>query len=179
MTAARANYSETRPGYRARFSHVLNFDLTNPNGVHFNFLDEIDPANPVAGADNIASAVPRPANADGHFEPAADRLMAAVILHVLHGEPDHEKNMGKVVRLIAQGDEAMTRIVLQASASGGGGPDQRPVRRRRVGRERGDGMKYRQSVYNSGTGQAVGIRRPGCRPGNQPVRFPDARPVPT
>ena len=45
---------------------MLNFDLTNPNGVHFNFLDEIDPTNPVAGADNIAKAVPKP----GHMPTA-------------------------------------------------------------------------------------------------------------
>ena len=25
-------------GWRSRFSHVLNLDLTDPNGVHFNFL---------------------------------------------------------------------------------------------------------------------------------------------
>ncbi|MGF7212903.1 type IV secretion system protein VirD4 [Skermanella aerolata] len=136
-------------GWRSRFSHVLNLDLTDPNGVHFNFLDEVDPANPVAGADNIARAVPRPAHADGHFEPAADRLIAAVILHVLHGEPDAKKNMAEVVRLIAQGDAGMRRIVGKAahtiavdrvkglfggSLSGAGVED---------------GIRYRQSVYNS------------------------------
>jgi type IV secretion system protein VirD4 len=136
-------------GYRRRFSHVLNLDLTNPNGVHFNFLDEIDPANPVAGADNIAKAVPKPANADGHFEPAADRLMAAVILHVLHGEPDAQKNMAEVARLIAQGEKGMEHIVRTAA---------HPVAVDRVnglfggdvfGENAGDGLKYRQSVYNS------------------------------
>ena len=136
-------------GYRARFSHVLNFDLTNPNGVHFNFLEEVDPTNPVAGADNIAKAVPRPANADGHFELAADRLMAAVILHVLHGEPDDRKNMAEVVRLIAQGDKGMEHIVRTAAhqiavdrVNGLFGGDV-------FGENAGDGMKYRQSVYNS------------------------------
>ena len=136
-------------GYRARFSHVLNLDLTNPDGVHFNFLDEIDPKNPVAGADNIAQAVPKPGNSDGHFEPAADRLMAAVILHVLHGEPDDRKNMAEVVRLISQGDKGMQHIV-------GTGAHQIAVDRINglfsgdvFGANADDGMKYRQSVYNS------------------------------
>jgi type IV secretion system protein VirD4 len=136
-------------GYRAMFSHVMNFDLTNPDGVHFNFLDEIDPANPVAGADNIAKSVPKPANADGHFEPAADRLMAAVILHVVYGEPDAKKNMAEVTRLISQGDLGMQHIAKSAAHSvavdrvnGLFGGDV-------FGENADDGMKYRQSVYNS------------------------------
>lgn len=135
-------------GYRSRFSHVLNFDLTNPDGVHFNFLDEIDPANPVAGADMIATSVPKPSKSDGHFEPAADRLMGAVILHVLHGEPTDRKNMAEVVRLISQGDVGMRRIA---------GMNAHPIAVDRVTAlfggdvfaEGDDGSKYRQSVYNT------------------------------
>ncbi|QQP92724.1 type IV secretory system conjugative DNA transfer family protein (plasmid) [Skermanella sp. TT6] len=136
-------------GWRARFSHVLNLDLTNPDGVHFNFLDEIDPANPVAGADNLAKAVPRPDDADGHFEPAADRLIAAVILHVLHAGAADRRNMAEVVRLVSRGDAGMRDIIRSAA---------HPVAVDRVnglfggavlGSGADEGMKYRQSVYNS------------------------------
>ena len=134
-------------GYRARFSHVLNLDLTDPCGVHFNPLDEIGRDNPVAGADNLARAVPRPADADNHFEAAADRLIAAVILHVLHGED--AKTLAEVTHLIARGDKGMARIVRAAA---------HPVAVDRVnglfggdvfGADAFDGIKYRQSVYNS------------------------------
>ncbi|QQP94015.1 type IV secretory system conjugative DNA transfer family protein (plasmid) [Skermanella sp. TT6] len=139
----------TTSGWRKRFSHVLNLDLTNPAGVHFNFLEEIDPANPVAGADNLAKSVPRPARSDEHFEAGADRLMGAVILHVLHGEPDERKNMAEVVRLISQGDVGMRRIaetkahpvaVDRINALFGGDP---------FGEKSGDGMKYRGMFYNA------------------------------
>lgn len=136
-------------GWRARFSHVLKFDLTDTSGVHFNFLDEIDPDNPVAGADNLAKAVPRPGNSDGHFEPAADRLIAAVILHVLHGEPAEKKNMREVVRLIAMGDKGMQHIVSTNAQQEGVERVNSLFAGDAFGANADDGMKYRQSVYNS------------------------------
>jgi type IV secretion system protein VirD4 len=136
-------------GYRKLFSHVLRFDLTDITGVHFNFLDEIRPDSAVAGADNLASAIPKPAHSDGHFEPAADRLIAAVVLHVLFGEPPEKRNMGEVVRLIAQGEVGMKYIVERAAHQvsldrinilfGGDA----------LGPDVADGLKYRQCVYNS------------------------------
>lgn len=102
-------------GYRARFSHVLKFDLTDTNGVYFNFLDEVDPHNPVGAADNLAKAVPRPERPNGFFESGAERLMGAVILHVLFGEPADRKNMARVVEIISQGDAGL-KMIIEANA---------------------------------------------------------------
>jgi type IV secretion system protein VirD4 len=136
-------------GYRKVFSHVLRLDLTDPSGVCFNFLDEIDPENPVAGADNLARAIPKPPNSDGHFEPAADRLIAAVVLHVLFGAVPEKRNMGEVVRLIAQGEIGMKEVITAKA---------HPVTLDRINilfggdafaANASDGLKYRQGVYNS------------------------------
>lgn len=136
-------------GYRKRFSHVINFDLSNPAGAHWNPLDEIDPGNPVAGADALALAIPRPEKANEHFELSAERLVAAVVLHVLHGEPDERKNMARVVELLSQGDPGMEYIAWAAA---------HPVAVARVNTlfggnilsaEADDGQKYRRDVYNS------------------------------
>lgn len=135
-------------GYRSTFSHVIKFDLTDPNGAHFNFLDEVDLNDPVAGADNLAECVPKPERSDGHFEPAADKLMGAVILHVLHGEPPHKRNMSEVLNLINRGDDGMRHIVRTAA-------HEKAVLRINslfagdaFGKNAEDGIKYRQHVYN-------------------------------
>lgn len=147
-------------GHRAKFSHILNFDLTDPSGVHFNFLDEVDRADPVAGADDLAKAIPRPEKSDDHFEESAERMIAAVILHVLHGEPDDKKNMAEVARLVSQGDVGMEHIVA-ANAH------QTAVNRINVlfngdafGERAKDGAKYRQSIYGSAVARLSAFESP-------------------
>ena len=136
-------------GYRKTFSHVMKFDLTDPNGVHFNFLDEVDLSDPVAGADNLAECIPKPGKSDAHFEAQADKMMSAIILHVLHGEPPENRNMGRVLDLINQGDEGMRHIV---------GTNAHPKAVSRINSffagdafvgGAGDAIKYRQMVYSS------------------------------
>ncbi|UEM08192.1 type IV secretory system conjugative DNA transfer family protein (plasmid) [Skermanella rosea] len=134
-------------GWRGRFSHVINLNFASPVGARFNFLDEIRPDHAVRDTDNLVTQIPSPGG-DGHFEAAANRYISACILHVLHGEPDAEKNMRGVVRLIAQGDDGGKRIIARAA---------HPVA---VDRARGlfgcdplvedakDGAKYRQLIYN-------------------------------
>lgn len=136
-------------GWRSTFSHVMNFDLTNPNGVHFNFLDEIRPEFLTRDVENLVQCIPKPGNADGHFEPAADSYIGAVIIHVLLVEPDDQKNMAGVLRFISTGDEGARKVVLAAShpvavarATSLFGSSAKDV-------ENDEGMKYRQSVYNS------------------------------
>lgn len=136
-------------GYRSRFSHVLKFDLTDVNGAHFNFLDEIDTADPVAGADNLAESIPRPEKSNEHFEAEAEKLIAAVILHVLHGEEPENRHMAYVCDLINRGDEGMRHIVAAKA---------HPKAVLRVnsffagdafGEHADDAVKYRQNVYSS------------------------------
>jgi type IV secretion system protein VirD4 len=136
-------------GWRSRFSHVLNLDLTNRNGVHWNPLEEIRPEFLTRDVENLVQAIPRPANSDGHFEPAADSYMGAVIIHVLLSEPDGEKCMAGVLRFISKGDEGARRIILAkahpvavARATSLFGSSEEDV-------ESDEGQKYRQSVYNS------------------------------
>ncbi|QQP94069.1 type IV secretory system conjugative DNA transfer family protein (plasmid) [Skermanella sp. TT6] len=136
-------------GWRSTFSHVLNLDLTDPNGVHFNFLDEVRTEFLTRDVENLVQSIPKPERSDGHFEPAADSYIGAVIMHVLLAEPESEKNMSGVLRFISKGDEGARRIVLAAShpvavdrATSLFGSSAEDV-------QNDEGMKYRQSVYNS------------------------------
>lgn len=136
-------------GYRSRFSHILNLDFTNSNGVCFNFLEEVRPKFIVRDVENLIQAIPKPANSDGHFEPAADSYMGAVAIHILLAEPDSEKNMAGILRFISKGDEGARKIILAAAhpvavdrATSLFGSSAEDV-------ESDEGMKYRQSVYNS------------------------------
>lgn len=136
-------------GYRSKFSHVMNLDLTDPNGVHFNPLEEVRPQFIVRDVENLIQAIPKPANSDGHFEPAADSYMGAVAMHILLAEPDSEKNMAGVLRFISTGDVGARKIILagthpvavaRATSLFGSSADD-------VASD--EGMRYRQSVYNS------------------------------
>lgn len=136
-------------GYRSRFSHVLNFDLTNPDGVHFNFLDEVRPEFLVRDVENLVQAIPKPEDSDGHFEPAADEYISAVIIHILLAEDESQKNMTGVLHFISRGDDGARKIV---------GANAHPVAVSRATSLFGatqedvnndDGMKYRNSVYRS------------------------------
>jgi type IV secretion system protein VirD4 len=136
-------------GHRATFSHVMNFDLTNPSGVCFNFLDEIRPEFLTRDVENLVQSIPKPEKSDGHFEPAADSYIGAVIVHLLLAEPESERNMAGVVRFISKGDDGARRIVLAGAsdfavsrATSLFGSSAEDV-------ESDEGMKYRQSVYNS------------------------------
>jgi type IV secretion system protein VirD4 len=141
-------FAETS-GYRRRFSHIINFDLTNPRGAHFNFLEEIRPEFLTRDVENLIQSVPKPANSDGHFEPAADSYMGAATIHVLLTKPDNEKNMSGVLRHISRGDEGAREIIATAAhhvavdrATSLFGSSEEDV-------DSDEGMKYRQSVYNS------------------------------
>ena len=141
-------FAETS-GYRSKFSHVLNLDFTNLDGVCFNFLEEVRPQFIVRDVENLIQAIPKPPGADGHFEPAADSYMGAVAIHILLAEPDSEKNMAGVLRFISKGDEGARKIILANAhpvavdrATSLFGSSAEDV-------ESDEGMKYRQSVYNS------------------------------
>lgn len=134
-------------GWRSRFSRIINLNFADLSGARFNFLDEIDMSNPVAGADNLVQQIPSPGG-DGHFEAASNRFIAGCILHVLHAGIESERNMGGVVRLISKGDEG-SKSILTAAAH--------PVAVDRVrglygGDPFGDGAaddsKYRMLIYN-------------------------------
>lgn len=140
---------EDTSGWRSRFSHVINVDLTNPAGAHFNFLEEVRPDYLTRDVENLVQSIPKPANSDGHFEPAADSYLGATIIHVLLTKPLAQKNMAGVLKHISRGDEGAREIIATAAhpvavdrATSLFGSSDEDV-------DSDEGMKYRQSVYNS------------------------------
>jgi type IV secretion system protein VirD4 len=85
-------------GRRARFSHCLLFDPTNPHSSRFNPLLEVRKGSgEVRDVQNIADILVDP---DGsrerrdHWEKTAHSLLVGAILHVLYAEP--EKTLARV-----------------------------------------------------------------------------------
>ena len=84
------NYNVTS-GWRRKFSHVFNFEPTNPNSVKFNPLYEIEKGvTEVADVQNICEILANPfgeAKKD-HWNISAVNLLVGVCLHVLYTEKD-------------------------------------------------------------------------------------------
>lgn len=79
-------------GYRARFSNVLYFNPTDPAySAHFNPLLEVrDDDNQVRDVQNISDQIvdPHGRGKETHWDRTADQFLPAVMLHLLHAEPD-------------------------------------------------------------------------------------------
>ncbi len=79
-------------GYRAGFSNVIYFSPTDPaRSAHFNPLMEVrDGENQIRDVQNIADQIvdPHGRGKESHWDRTADQFFLAVILHVLHAEPD-------------------------------------------------------------------------------------------
>ena len=96
---------ELTAGWRARFSHCLKFDPTNPYSSHFNPLLEVRKGpTEVRDVQNIADILVDP---DGgrerrdHWEKTAHSLLTGAILHVLYAE--EEKTLTRVAHAAEQG----------------------------------------------------------------------------
>jgi len=77
-------------GYRARFSHVLYWNPTDPNSCHFNPLLEIRRGvHEIKDTGNLVSILidPTGTGKSEFWEREATNFLIAVILHVLHAEP--------------------------------------------------------------------------------------------
>ena len=83
---------ELTAAWRARFSHCLLFDPTNPNSARYNPLLEVRRGeNEVRDVQNIADILVDPEGSlerRSHWEKTGHALLVGVILHVLYAEKD-------------------------------------------------------------------------------------------
>ncbi len=90
-------------GWRARFSHCLLFNPTDPRSARFNPLLEVRRgANEVRDAQNIADVLVDPEGAlerRNHWEKTSYSLLVGAILHVLYAE--EEKTLARVATFLS------------------------------------------------------------------------------
>ncbi len=87
-------------GWRSRFSHCLYFDPTSTDSAHYNPLTEVRKGvNQIRDVQNISEMLVNPDGAKEQFDVwdlHSKQLLTAVMLHVLHTEPDSGKHLGRV-----------------------------------------------------------------------------------
>jgi type IV secretion system protein VirD4 len=90
-------------GWRARFSHCLLFNPTDPRSARYNPLLEVRRgANEVRDAQNIADILVDPEGAlerRNHWEKTSHSLLVGAILHVLYAE--EEKTLARVATFLS------------------------------------------------------------------------------
>jgi len=100
-------------GWRARFSHCLLFDPTDPSSARFNPLLEVRKgAHEVRDVQNIADILVDPEGARDrrdHWDKAAHALLTGAILHVLYAEA--EKTLARVASLLADPSRSILRTL--------------------------------------------------------------------
>ncbi len=100
-------------GWRAKFSHCLLFDPTNPLSARFNPLLEVRKgAHEVRDVQNIADILVDPEGARerrDHWEKTAHALLTGVILHVLYAE--EEKTLTRVATFLADPSRSILRTL--------------------------------------------------------------------
>ena len=104
---------ELTAGWRARFSHCLLFDPTNPHSARFNPLMEVRKGPmEVRDVQNIADILVDPDGARerrDHWEKTAYAFLVGVILHVLYAEED--KTLARVASFIADPARSIDRVL--------------------------------------------------------------------
>jgi type IV secretion system protein VirD4 len=100
-------------GWRAKFSHCLLFDPTNPVSARFNPLLEVRKgAHEVRDVQNIADILVDPEGARerrDHWEKTAHALLTGAILHVLYAE--EEKTLARVATFLADPSRSILRTL--------------------------------------------------------------------
>lgn len=100
-------------GWRAKFSHCLVFDPTNPMSARFNPLLEVRKGtHEVRDVQNIADILVDPEGAKerrDHWEKTAHALLTGVILHVLYAE--EEKTLARVATFLADPSRSILRTL--------------------------------------------------------------------
>jgi type IV secretion system protein VirD4 len=100
-------------GWRAKFSHCLLFDPTNPLSARFNPLLEVRKgAHEVRDVQNIADILVDPEGAKerrDHWEKTAHALLSGAILHVLYAEQD--KTLCRVATFLADPSRSILRTL--------------------------------------------------------------------
>ena len=104
---------ELTAGWRAKFSHCLLFDPTNPASARFNPLLEVRKgAHEVRDVQNIADILVDPEGAKerrDHWEKTAHALLTGAILHVLYAES--EKTLTRVATFLADPSRSILRTL--------------------------------------------------------------------
>ncbi len=94
---------ELTAGWRARFSHCLLFNPTDPRSAHYNPLVEVRRgAHEVRDVQNIADILVDPEGAlerRNHWEKTSHSLLVGAILHVLYAE--EEKTLARVATFLS------------------------------------------------------------------------------
>src|SRR3546814_6378315 len=97
-------------GWRARFSHVLLFNLTDPRSAKYNPLLEVRKgANEVRDVQNIADILVDPEGAlerRNHWEKTSHSLLVGAILHILYAE--EEKTLARVATFLSDPQRPFT-----------------------------------------------------------------------
>jgi type IV secretion system protein VirD4 len=100
-------------GWRARFSHCLLFDPTNPSSARFNPLLEVRKGpNEVRDVQNIADILVDPEGTRDrrdHWDKTAHTLLTGAILHVLYAEK--EKTLARVASFLADPSRSIVRTL--------------------------------------------------------------------
>jgi type IV secretion system protein VirD4 len=104
---------ELTAGWRARFSHCLLFDPTNPSSARFNPLLEVrEGPHAVRDVQNIADILVDPEGTRDrrdHWDKTAHTLLTGAILHVLYAEG--EKTLARVATFLADPSRSIVRTL--------------------------------------------------------------------
>jgi type IV secretion system protein VirD4 len=104
---------ELTAGWRARFSHCLLFDPTNPASARFNPLLEVRKGpHEVRDVQNIADILVDPEGTRDrrdHWDKTAHTLLTGAILHVLYAES--EKTLARVATFLADPSRSIVRTL--------------------------------------------------------------------
>lgn len=100
---------------RAQYGHCLKFDPSDRASVRVNLFDLVDPDTDIADVQNFVQVLTdgMPAN---HWTMAAQELMEAGWLHLLHHAPVSEKSLGGLRRQIQKGDMGLMEIIIARSS---------------------------------------------------------------
>jgi type IV secretion system protein VirD4 len=116
-------------GWRARFSHCLLFDPTDPRSARFNPLLEVRKGiHEVRDVQNIADILVDPEGARDrrdHWDKAAHALLTGAILHVLYAEA--EKTLSRVASLLADPSRSILRTLHVMLSTNHVGTDSAPT----------------------------------------------------
>ena len=115
-------------GWRAKFSHCLLFDPTNPLSARFNPLLEVRKGlEEVRDVQNIADILVDPEGARerrDHWEKTAHALLTGAILHVLYAEA--EKTLARVATFLADPARSIRRTLWIMLTTNHVGTEERP-----------------------------------------------------
>lgn len=116
-------------GWRAKFSHCLLFNPTDPRSARYNPLLEVRKGlNEVRDVQNIADILVDPDGAPErreHWEQTSHSLLVGVILHVLYAEK--EKTLARVASFLSDPLRSFERTLRAMMATNHLGTPERPI----------------------------------------------------